>query len=55
MTSITRQISRRIARRNGVPYKINPQPTVMTPDGGYRTLRPTKGWLKVSGKRLKGQ
>lgn len=51
--SIARQIDRRARRKNGIPYVRNPQPTVLLPDGGYKTLHPTKGWMKVSGKRVK--
>jgi hypothetical protein len=55
VTSLSRKLTRNLARRNGVPIKTNPQHTILTADGGYLTLNPTKGWRKVSGKRLKGQ
>jgi hypothetical protein len=52
MSSLVRRIERNILRRQGT-WEGKPQPVVNTKDGGYRTLRPTKGWLKVSGKRAK--
>lgn len=33
-------------------YAPKSQPTKLLPDGGYRTLRPTKGWITICGKRL---
>lgn len=54
MSSLIRRIERKVARLNG-GYEKKPQPTVLLPDGGYKTLHPTKGWMKVSGKRLKGR
>ena len=52
MPSLTRRMQRKTARLNG-NYEGTPQPVVKLRDGGYRTLHPTKGWLKVSGKRVK--
>lgn len=52
MSSLVRRIQRKFARDNGL-YKGKPQPVVNLPDGGYKTLHPTKGWMKVSGKRVR--
>lgn len=50
MSSLPRRIQRRLQKKLGT-FENKPQPTVIDPDGGYRTLRPTKGWIKVSAKR----
>ena len=50
MTNIARQIARKAGWRSE-----EPQPTIFLEDGGYKTLHPTKGWRKVSGKRVKAQ
>lgn len=52
MPSLVRRMQRKTARLNGT-YEKKPQPVVNLSDGGYRTLHPTKGWIKVSGKRVK--
>jgi hypothetical protein len=52
MTSIARRISRAADKKNGITRAPVPQPTIMLPCGGYKTLHPTKGWQKVSGKRF---
>lgn len=51
MSSLTRRIQRKQARNNG-SYAKKPQLTVALEDGGYITLHPTQGWMKVSGKRV---
>lgn len=53
MSNLTRHIKRRLAKKVGKKWEGKPQPTILLPDGGYRTLHPTKGWMKVSGKRIK--
>ena len=52
MTSMARQIARRNPN-----YESNPKPqyTEDLPDGGYKTLHPTKGWQYVSGPRIKAR
>lgn len=47
MSSFTRTIQRRIMRSNP-DYESAPQPVRMNKDGGYSTLRPTKGWFDVA-------
>lgn len=52
MSSLVRRMQRKW-KRALAEYEPNPQPTVHTEDGGYITLHPTKGWQKVSGKRVR--
>lgn len=54
MSSLLRRIQRK-KLRNSPDYDPKPQPTFPTGDGGYWTLRPTKGWIKISGARLRAQ
>lgn len=54
MPSLTRRIARKAKRRAGT-YVGTDQPTRVLPDGGYVTLRPTKGWIRISGARLRAQ
>jgi hypothetical protein len=53
--SLARSIKRAAARRLGVKWPSRPQTFELQPDGGYRTLRPTKGWLRVSAQRHRAQ
>ena len=54
MSSFVRNLQRK--RNRAKPeYVARDQVTVDLPDGGYMTLHPTKGWMKVSAKRLRGQ
>lgn len=52
MASLVRRMQRKVLRDNGTD-EGPPQPVIYTKDGGYLTLRPTKGWIKTSGKRVK--
>lgn len=54
MSSKLRNMQRKFKRR-AADYEPAPQPFFTLPDGGYMTLRPTKGWLKISGARLRAQ
>lgn len=51
MSSRLRTLQRRALRKRA-DYTPAGQPTKVFPDGGYRTLRPTKGWLVMSARRL---
>ena len=51
--SLVRSIRRARARKNGIDWVVKERPFVVHPDGGYSVLRPTKGWIKVSGKRVR--
>lgn len=51
MSSIARRIQKKQSRNRG-SYQGTPQPVIAQPDGGYKTLHPTRGWMKVSGKRV---
>jgi hypothetical protein len=53
MTSLRRKFQR--AKHGAKAFKKsrnNERPFRSAPDGSYSTLRPTKGWLRVSIKRL---
>ena len=52
MTSIKRQILR---SNPNYENPVNPQLTEDLPDGGYRTLNPTKGWMYTSARRVKAR
>ena len=52
MTSIARQILR---RNPNYEKQSRPQISEDLPDGGYKTLQPTKGWKYVSARRIKAQ
>jgi hypothetical protein len=54
MSSYLRTIQRRAARKAS-NYEAPPQPTRTFVDGSYETLRPTKGWLRLSIARLWAQ
>lgn len=54
MSSLTRRIEKRILKKQD-RWKGSEQPVRHRRDGGYSTLRPTKGWLIVSAKRLAAQ
>lgn len=54
MSSFPRRLQRKAARKNP-DYETPSQPTVMREDGGYKTLRPTGGWLDVSILRMVAQ
>lgn len=53
--SLARRIKRAALRRTGEKWPSREQPFRLLPDGGYETLRPTKGWLRVSGPRRRAQ
>ena len=55
MTTFGRKMRRNAFRRSGREWAARQQPTFALPDGGYCTLRPTKGWLPVSAARLRAQ
>jgi hypothetical protein len=55
MTSLSRKMKRAAYARVGKEWPTRQQPTVTLPNGGYMTLRPTKGWLYVSPRRLRAQ
>jgi len=52
MTSLARQIQRRNPNFEKV---VRPQLTEDLPDGGYKTLHPTKGWKYTSDRRIKAR
>lgn len=51
MSSFIRRIQRK-ALRSKECYHPNPPVTRMNPDGSISVLRPTKGWLRTSAKRV---
>jgi hypothetical protein len=53
--SLCRAMRRQRARKNGTVWKGPDQQVRHLPCGGYETLRPTKGWIRVSGPRLVAQ
>lgn len=53
MSSAIRKIQRRAARLSG-DLGTRPQPTIVNADH-YLTLHPTKGWRRVSNKRVAAQ
>lgn len=55
MTTFTRKLKRARYRKAGKEWPAKEQPSIALTRGGYRTLRPTKGWLTVSPKRLHAQ
>jgi hypothetical protein len=56
MSGIARPLKRAAARRTGAAPTTNPPLFRAHPDGlGYDALRPTKGWLRVSAKRLRAR
>lgn len=61
MTSLQRKMQRakfgpaEFKRRREEAGREFEQPTKLSADGSYTTLRPTKGWLRTSIKRLKVQ
>jgi hypothetical protein len=54
VSSLLRRLQRARQRRNGT-FEAPPQPYFTLRDGGYCTLRPTKGWIRISGKRVRAQ
>ena len=55
MTSLCRKLKRAHYRKHGKAWPTRPQPTAVHSDGGYSTLRPTKGWTHISAARLRAQ
>lgn len=53
MTTLRRKVRRSKARRTGTDWPTREQETRINSDGGYSYLHPTKGWVKVSAKRLR--
>lgn len=53
--SLIRTFRRAEAKRTGTPWPKREQSFKARGDGGYSTLRPTKGWITVSGRRLNAQ
>lgn len=51
MSSYLRNLQRKIAR-NRASYEPKEQPVRHYKDGSYSTLRPTRGWLRVSLRRV---
>jgi hypothetical protein len=54
VSGFARNLQRKWARTAG-SYDAPTTPYRTLPDGGYEVLRPTKGWLRVSGKRRRAQ
>lgn len=54
MSSISRHIKRAKCKRNGIDWPERTQPTKVREDH-YLVLNPTKGWKRVSVKRLAAQ
>ena len=54
MSSFIRNIQRKIVRTQP-DYESSPQPTVAHDDGSYVTLRATRGWIRMSARRLAAQ
>lgn len=53
MSSLIRRMQKRALKaRDKWNYE---QPTITLKDGGYRTLRPTKGWFTMSMRRINAQ
>lgn len=50
---LARAMKRAACRRAGIEWPSVEQPYKAKSDGGYTALRPTKGWMKMSGRRLK--
>lgn len=50
--SLCRRLKRQWARKSGLVVESRGQHFEVLPNGGYRTLHPTKGWRIVSPKRL---
>jgi hypothetical protein len=50
---LARAMKRAAHRRAGKEWPANEQPYQRHKDGGYSALRPTKGWMRISGPRLK--
>lgn len=51
MSTESRHIERRRAKKNGAKWPTRPQVAQQTRNG-YRTLHPTRGWRYVSARRL---
>lgn len=54
MSSMIRNIQRKNARKSP-DYEPRSRSVQYLPNGGYRVLRETKGWLTVSPARLRAQ
>lgn len=52
MTTFTRKLRRKAARKGGNTWVGKEQPSRVLPDGGYETLTPTGGWKRFSMRRL---
>lgn len=53
MSNFVRRMQRKSLRMKS-DYEAPAQPTVVT-EAGYFTLRPTKGWVRISNRRLAAQ
>ncbi len=47
-------MKRAFVRKNGIEWPSRPQPTKVREDH-YKTLHPTRGWKRVSNKRIEAQ
>ena len=55
MSSLLRRQQKRILKKIG-KWEVRPRPfRIHKGSDGYDVLRPTKGWLRVSGARLRAQ
>ena len=54
MSSLTRRMQRNYRRRNGT-WESPDRLAFAIEDGGYLVLLPTKGWMRMTGKRLRAQ
>lgn len=54
MSSLIRRQQRKAARVKA-GYEAKPQPVSIERDGGYVTIRYTKGYRRVSGRRVRAQ
>lgn len=56
MTSLSRKLRRANARKNGIDWIPKARPYRLEKRGNaYSFLRPTKGWKRISDKRLRAQ
>lgn len=53
--SISRQFRRAICRKTGKEWLGKPTPFRVHKNGGYDALHPTKGWRRISARRLRAQ
>lgn len=54
MSSFPRNLQRKYMRAHP-DYEPAAQPVIHLRDGGYYTLRPTKGWARFTAKRLRAE